>query len=197
VLGKQDPEDPSGFFSTFFSALYDMEFKKPIAKRVIPLLYWLLVTLSSLGAVVAFSGLVIRGGVGIVAAILFVPLCYFATLIFYRVGLEVLLLVFRMADDVQAIRHGGAGAGAGAGPAPGGPYGGGGTPFPFPYAPEYPPAYPGDPGYPATSPGAAGDQGYTYPAGEPPDDRGYRYPAGEGGEGQDPPVSGDDEPWIT
>jgi hypothetical protein len=124
------------------------------------------VILSSLGAVVAFFGLVTRGVIGIVIAILFVPIWYFVTLILYRVGLEVLLVVFRVADDVQAIRGNAPGAATyqasgGAGASPQYPQSAQYPQYPrgpeYPHSPEYQqspqyPQYPQSPQYPQDLP---------------------------------------------
>jgi hypothetical protein len=92
----------------FFASLYDMDFKNLIAERVIRILYWLIVMVISITAVLALlRALFDEGLVGIVLTFILTPLIYLVELIFTRVALEVLIVVFRMADDVKAIRIGG------------------------------------------------------------------------------------------
>jgi hypothetical protein len=207
----------------FFASLYDMDFKNLIAERVIRILYWLIVMVISITAVLALlRALFDEGLVGIVLTFILTPLVYLVELIFTRVALEVLIVVFRMADDVKAIRNGGAAqpqaAWAAAGPA----------------APQWAPATYG-PTAPAYGPETYGPTAQAYgpgtqpesqtqtdpqtqPQPQPPDDapttaydqptEAIPYPPRRGeagtapqpppqpGEGE-PPFDEDDPPWIT
>lgn len=207
----------------FFASLYDMDFKNLIAERVIRILYWLIVMVISITAVLALlRALFDEGLVGIVLTFILTPLVYLVELIFTRVALEVLIVVFRMADDVKAIRNGGAAqpqaAWAAAGPA----------------APQWAPATYG-PTAPAYGPETYGPTAQAYgpgtqpesqtqtdpqtqPQPQPPDDapttaydqptEAIPYPPRPGeagtapqpppqpGEGE-PPFDEDDPPWIT
>jgi hypothetical protein len=115
---------PLGMPSGFFSSLFDMNFTKYITGSVIKFLYWLVVILSTLTAAAYLLLAFAHGGVGyIVAAIVIVPIVWIVELIVYRVLLEIVMIIFRMSDDIRAIRQqGGMGAapgGAGHQPPPG------------------------------------------------------------------------------
>jgi hypothetical protein len=205
----------------FFASLYDMDFKNLIAERVIRILYWLIVIVISITAVLALLRALFDDGlVGIVLTFILTPLLYLVELIFTRVVLEVLIVVFRMAEDVRAIRTGGGAppqpAWATAGPAAPqwapGTYG--------PTAPAYGPETYG-PSAQAYGPGpVTREQTQTDTDQEPPspdpsqttaydqpteaipqapragDGDAAPHPAPQPGEG-DPPFDEDDPPWIT
>jgi hypothetical protein len=112
---------PGTDHKSFFRSLYDFSFGTFVTSRVLKVLYGLVVILYSLTAVVAFLLLLIKGGViGIVLAIVFVPLLYFIYLVVTRLLFESLMVVFRIGDDVRAIaqRREGPGDGDDGHPAP-------------------------------------------------------------------------------
>ena len=88
----------------FFRSLYDFSFASFITGRVLKVLYGLVVALYSLFAVLTFFLLLVKGSaIGIVLAIVFVPLLYLVSLIGARVSFELLMVVFRIGDDVRQI----------------------------------------------------------------------------------------------
>jgi hypothetical protein len=109
MQGTQAPGGPLGMPAGFVASLFDMKFRNLITLRVIEFLYWLILivaTLSALGSLVA--GLFSGGPLRIILTLILTPLFYLLEIVFARVGLEILLVIFRMADDVQAMRYGGA-----------------------------------------------------------------------------------------
>lgn len=87
----------------FFSALFDFSFSQFITTRLIPILYGLALVV---GAVMALFYLVVgfRFGFGMgILAIIVVPICYVLYAMYLRVLLEVLIVVFRISEDVGEI----------------------------------------------------------------------------------------------
>ncbi len=194
MQGGQAPQSRLGAPPNLLATLYDMEFKRFLGEGAVKFLYWLTVILASLFAAVSVIGAFFSANpLLIVVTIVLVVLFYLLQLIYARVILEALTLVFRMSGDVRTILGAIGGAPASGGAAPAGAGGGGATP---PGYPQYPPyshetpyqqypqepqaqAYPSDPPYPP------------YPEGP-------GYTAGTQEQPPDPsdPID-DDEPWIT
>ena len=161
---------PIGMPPNLLGTLYDMEFKSFLGEGAVKFLYWLTVILASLITAVYLVGAIFTGNpILIVIAIILVPTLYILELVYARVVLEAITVVFRMSGDIRAILTASA---AGAPPAGGWPAGGGGAAAPqYPQSPEYP-QYPPGPDYGAGSGSGNGDS--------------------------DPTATGDeDEPWIT
>jgi hypothetical protein len=153
--------DPTPALDTkgFFRSLFDFGFTSLITTRIIRVLYALIVIVYSLGAVILFiTGLASGKAGGILFAIIFVPLGYLIYLVLTRVWMEFLIILFRIGDDIHAIRVGGGGFGTGGGTAPGG----------------------------STPPGGVGPGGWTPPTGIGP--AGWTPPTGMGPGGPTPPA---------
>lgn len=86
-------------------SLFDFGLSSFIAPQLILLAYRLLVILSSIAAVVTLAGFLLQGPNALrLVAIVFVPASYVLYLLLVRIGMELLIAVFRMADDVRALR---------------------------------------------------------------------------------------------
>jgi len=94
-------------------SLFDFQFTSLITTKIIRFVYALIVILVSLGALAVFISSLARGGaVGVFFALIIVPLFYLVYLILIRIWMEILVVVFRLGDDVRAIRQqGGLGRG--------------------------------------------------------------------------------------
>jgi hypothetical protein len=99
-----------------------MNFTKFITSSVLRFLYWLVVILETIAAVGGILSSFFTGSVPyIVLAIIFFPLIWLVEIIFARVIIEIIMILFRMHDDLAAIRMqggsvaGGASAGGAAG----------------------------------------------------------------------------------
>jgi hypothetical protein len=103
-------ETPSISAKGLVRSLYDFKFTSLIAQRVIRFFYGLIVVLISLVSVIAFIALLSRGGAGVGIAIVVVPIYYFISLIYARVGVEFLIVFFQIGEDVRAMRIGKTGA---------------------------------------------------------------------------------------
>jgi hypothetical protein len=93
----------------FVSSLYDFKFSTLIATRVIRFLYALLVILYSIGFAILFIALLGRGSAGVGGAILLIPV-YALWLIWLRVLMEIVIVFFRIGEDVRDIKLRSAGA---------------------------------------------------------------------------------------
>lgn len=101
-----DVSSPKGFLGS----LFDYSFSSFITTRIIKILYVLITIVYSLTAL-AFLVLGITQGPGpAVAAIIFVPIAWLLYMIFARVALEVLIVVFRIGEDIHLVAHPGGGA---------------------------------------------------------------------------------------
>jgi Domain of unknown function (DUF4282) len=151
------------FEKGFFGSLFDFSFTSLITTRIIRVLYALAVVLFSIGAVILMiSGIASGRAGGFIFAILIVPLAYFFYLVTTRIWMEFLIVVFRIGDDINAIRRGGGGLSP-RGPAPGGPFPSGPPPSgPPPSGPNPGPLAPGGP----VSPGGPFQSG-PVPSGPP------------------------------
>ncbi len=93
-------------------SLFDFQFTSLITTKIIRFVYALIVVLLSLGALGVFISSLARGGfIGVFFALIIVPLGYLVYLILIRIWMEILIVVFRLGDDVRAIRQGGLGRG--------------------------------------------------------------------------------------
>jgi hypothetical protein len=99
--------DPAAFDAKgFLRSLYDFGFTSLIATKVIRFVYALLVISYSLGA--ALMLLVCLGsgkGAAIVFGLIFIPIVYLIYLIMLRIFMELIVVFFKMGEDVRAIRY--------------------------------------------------------------------------------------------
>jgi hypothetical protein len=104
----------SGEAKGLLKSLFDFQFTSLITIKIIRFVYVLMVALFTLGALAFFvAGLASGTVAGVLSALIFVPLGYLVYLILTRMWMEILIVVFRMGDDIHAIRVGG---GLGRGP---------------------------------------------------------------------------------
>lgn len=113
------PPTPGGGFEPSSSAsgasdtaglvksLYDFQFDHFVTPKLIRFFYAFFVIVLTIGAVLIFIGFLASGeSEGIIAALIIVPLGYFLYLIFGRMYFELVAALFRIADDLRAIRRG-------------------------------------------------------------------------------------------
>jgi hypothetical protein len=121
-----------GSETNFVRSLYDFSFTTFITTRIVRVLYIIVTVVYSLFAVISFITLITRGGFYIAVAIVAVPIAYVLYLAFARVILEVIAVVFRIAEYTQEIRdQGRAQMAAGSGWSATGPVGGPAGPPPW------------------------------------------------------------------
>jgi hypothetical protein len=89
-------------------SLYDFSFTSLITTKIIRFAYIVTVIMLSLGAAFLFIGSLASGQTaGVVFGIILVPLGYLLYLIMARIWMEFLIVVFRIGEDIHAIRVGG------------------------------------------------------------------------------------------
>ena len=86
--------------------LYDVQFDSFVTPRLIRLFYGFFLVVVSFVAVLFLVGGVLSGDAGVlIATVLFVPIVYLAYLIIGRISFELIAVIFRMSDDLRAIRQ--------------------------------------------------------------------------------------------
>ena len=130
----------------FFGALFDLSFSSFVTTKIIKVLYVIAIVLAGLGALVwviaAFTDSV---GLGLLTLIVLAPLVFLLYVIYARVLLELLIVIFRiMETNVELVRLQRGGSG---GPPPYTP-----PPYTPPPAPSGPPTEPTTPFQPPPPP---------------------------------------------
>ncbi|HVB45268.1 MAG TPA: DUF4282 domain-containing protein [Streptosporangiaceae bacterium] len=94
----------------FVSSLFDFGFNSFVTPKVVKVVYVLITALLGLGVIAfiisAFASSVLFG---IITLFILAPLFFFVYLALWRIGLEIFIVIFRMADDIRAIRNSGGG----------------------------------------------------------------------------------------
>jgi hypothetical protein len=91
----------------FFKSLYDFKFDSLITLRLIRWLYRIIVIVDSIAAVIGFVVLMaMHNSVTIITALIAVPIGYVFSLIYWRVSLELVMVIFKIGADVRTIREG-------------------------------------------------------------------------------------------
>jgi hypothetical protein len=97
---KEDQLDRS---ASFFEALFDFSFSKFVSETVVRVLYIIAILLAGVGAL----GIIISGfanGIGSgVFALIFAPILFIFWVLLARVGMEIFVVIFRIADYLREI----------------------------------------------------------------------------------------------
>lgn len=89
---------------SFFQSLFDFSFSSFIAERIIPVLYVLSVIVLGLISLFIIVGGFAKGiESGLLTLIIVAPLYFLISVVYVRVILELLLVIFRIADHVEEI----------------------------------------------------------------------------------------------
>jgi hypothetical protein len=86
---------------SFFRALFDFSFSEFVTPKIIKILYviaLILVGLASLGFMIAMFS---QGGGWILLGLLFAPIMFVLYVIFVRVGYEILIVLFQIAENTR------------------------------------------------------------------------------------------------
>lgn len=90
----------------FVRSLYDFQFDHFITPKVLRVLYAIAVVLLSLGAVIFLIASLASGEPGaIIVALIVIPIAYLIYLALVRMYFELVSALFRIADDLRAIRR--------------------------------------------------------------------------------------------
>ncbi len=91
----------------FAGSLFDFGFTSFVTPTIIKVVYVLVMIGYGLGALtIVVEGFFVNVIAGILA-IVFAALVFFIGLALWRIFLEVFMVIFRMADDIRAMRQGG------------------------------------------------------------------------------------------
>jgi hypothetical protein len=89
----------------FVSSLFDFGFTSFVTPKVVKVVYALVMIilgLSTLGFLIfAFR---VNAAFGIIALVILCPLYFFVYLGLWRIALELIIIIFRISDDLRAIR---------------------------------------------------------------------------------------------
>jgi len=90
----------------FFGALFDFSFTSFVTTKIIKVLYVLILILAVLSAlvytIIAFKT---SAGFGIVTLVIGDPLFIIIVMAFWRLVLEAFIVVFRISEDIRALRE--------------------------------------------------------------------------------------------
>lgn len=87
----------------FFNALFDFSFSSFITTRIIKVLYILSIVAIGLGALGIFITLASRGAAGIIGGLILAPIFFVLYVIFARVWMEIIIVIFRIAEYAGEI----------------------------------------------------------------------------------------------
>ncbi|MGQ9546115.1 MAG: DUF4282 domain-containing protein [Dehalococcoidia bacterium] len=94
-------EKPKGFMAM----LFDFKFKDFVTPRVISVFYVILVVLAGIGAIALIAFMfAVHVAAGIIALLILGPLYFFVSVLGYRVMLEVVMVIFRIRQDLADMR---------------------------------------------------------------------------------------------
>jgi Domain of unknown function (DUF4282) len=97
---------PAGEPKGFLGALFDFSFTSFVTPKVVKVLYILIVVVVGLSAVgFALSVLATNVGLGLIVLLVVAPLYFLVVTALYRITLEFFMVIFRMAQDIRAIRE--------------------------------------------------------------------------------------------
>jgi Domain of unknown function (DUF4282) len=105
---QQMYQQPSPVGKGFFARLFDLSFNQFVTTSVVKVIFIIMVVIQGLYALgVIISFFTLSATAGIVAFIL-APICWFFAVLLTRVWLELMVVIFKIKDDLGAIRnHGG------------------------------------------------------------------------------------------
>ena len=90
----------------FFGALFDFSFTSFVTTKIIKVLYVLILVLAALTAlvytIIAFK---VSAGFGILTLVIGDPLFIIIVMAFWRLVLEAFIVVFRISEDIRALRE--------------------------------------------------------------------------------------------
>jgi hypothetical protein len=91
----------------FVASLFDFGFTSFVTPKVVKVVYVLVMILLGLGGVASAIFAYEFGGAiaGLATLVIIAPLVFFVYLSLWRIGLEIFVVVFRLAEDVRAIRE--------------------------------------------------------------------------------------------
>ncbi len=87
--------------TSFFSALFDFSFREFITPKIVSVIFILLTVMAAISALGTFVALL--AGPGFFIAIIGAPIVFIISVILNRVGLEIAVALFRIAQNTSEI----------------------------------------------------------------------------------------------
>lgn len=87
----------------FFGGLFDLSFTEFVTTRVIKALYILAIVISGIVALGLFIGGIAKGGGMAFLAIILSPIAFFLYILMARIWLEVIIVLFRIAENTGRL----------------------------------------------------------------------------------------------
>jgi hypothetical protein len=104
-IGQSAPQQ-RGDAKGFLGALFDFGFTSFVTPKVVKVLYVLIVIGVGLSALLlAVTAFRVNVAFGFVALVIAAPLYFLVVTAFYRIALEFFMVIFRISDDIRAIRE--------------------------------------------------------------------------------------------
>jgi hypothetical protein len=100
------PPPPQTDARGFVASLFDFSFTSFVTPKVVKVLYALIMVGVALGALI-FIAIAFRANsfFGLVALFILAPLYFLVVMAIYRIGLEFFMVMFRISEDIRAIRQ--------------------------------------------------------------------------------------------
>lgn len=90
----------------FIASLFDFGFTSFVTTKVVKVLYVLIMALLALGTLgFVISAFAVKPILGIFVLVIVGPILFFVYLAVWRIFLEILIIIFRIAEDLRAIRE--------------------------------------------------------------------------------------------
>ncbi|MFI5065912.1 MAG: DUF4282 domain-containing protein [Streptosporangiales bacterium] len=103
---RQRPQLPLEESKNFLNALFDFGFTSFVTPKVVKVLYLLIVIVVGLSALAfAVTMLASNLALGLVVLLIGAPLYFLVVTALYRITLEFFMVIFRMAEDIRALRE--------------------------------------------------------------------------------------------
>jgi len=90
----------------FLKALFDFNFSSFITMKLVKPLYIVFVALTALGSLFFLLTMLKLGGLGVIMALIFVPLYFLFLVVSVRIWMEALVLLFDINDRVESLAAG-------------------------------------------------------------------------------------------
>ena len=90
----------------FFKALFDFNFSSFITMKLVKPLYIVFVALVGLASLFMLLTMLKLGGMGVIMALIFVPLYFLFLVVSVRIWMEALVLLFDINDRVESLAAG-------------------------------------------------------------------------------------------
>lgn len=106
ATGYPSPSQQLSDTKGFVASLFDFGFTSFVTTKVVKVLYVLIMVLLALGALgFVISAFAVKPILGIFVLLIAAPIVFFVYLAVWRIFLEILIIIFRIAEDLRAIRE--------------------------------------------------------------------------------------------